>query len=100
MKIADCRHLPEKFAKPRHGNSCEENHICFLGIRVCLTCGYTGCCDSCAQHAREHAEKTGHRVIAYYPADEGSPIWCYADDDYLEPDETINMKAKTRYEKI
>jgi len=91
MKIAVCKHLPKKFAKPQNGFKCGENHDCQLGIRVCLTCGYTGCCDSCSQHARIHANKEDHPVMAYYPADESSAIWCYIDDDYLEPDEKINL---------
>lgn len=93
MKIKDCKHLPKKFAKSRSENACEENHFCGLGIRVCLTCGYTGCCDSCSQHAREHAKKSGHQVMASYPADEDSFIWCYADDDYLDPDDKRNLDS-------
>jgi hypothetical protein len=42
---------------------------------------------------RQHAKETGHQVMASYPADEHSFIWCYADDDYLEPDEVHNLKG-------
>jgi len=42
---------------------------------------------------RKHAAETGHQVMASYPADEHSFIWCYADDDYLEPDEKHNLKS-------
>ena len=93
MKISQCKHLPEKFAKPR-ATECEENHPCNHGQRVCLTCGYVGCCDSCEQHLRKHAQETGHQVMAAYPAQEGNFIWCYADDDYLEPDEKHNLKSE------
>ena len=93
MKIADCKHLPKKFAEPR-SEKCEENHFCPFGQRVCLTCGYVGCCDSCSQHLRIHAKETGHQVMASYPADEHSFIWCYEDNDYLEPDENINIKVR------
>lgn len=92
MKISECTHLPNKFAKPG-AKTCEEKHFCPFGQRVCLTCGYVGCCDSCSQHLRKHAAETGHQVMAAYPADEHSFIWCYADDDYLEPDEIINLKG-------
>ncbi len=92
MKIADCQHLPEKFAQPKT-DECQENHPCSHGQRVCLTCGYVGCCDSCQMHLRIHAEQTKHEVMASYPADSSSFIWCYADDDYLEPDEKINLKV-------
>jgi len=93
MRIKDCKHLPKKFANPKNGNKCEENHVCMQGLRVCLTCGYTGCCDSCLQHERIHANDSGHQVMAYFPADENSPIWCYLDDDYLEPDENHNLSV-------
>jgi len=93
MKISQCKHLPATFAKPR-ATECEENHPCNFGQRVCLTCGYVGCCDSCEQHLRKHAVETGHQVMASYPADEQSFVWCYADDDYLEPDEIRNLKTK------
>ncbi len=92
MKIKDCKHLPKNFVGPK-AEKCEENHNCNLGQRVCVTCGYVGCCDSCSQHARIHAEQTKHEVMASYPANESSFIWCYVDDDYLEPDEEKNLKG-------
>jgi len=33
-------------------------------LRRCAECGHIGCCDSSPeQHARRHAEETGHRII-------------------------------------
>lgn len=87
IKFSECEHLPEKLVGPRGPAKCEEGEECNHGIRVCLTCGYVGCCDSCEKHIRKHAEETGHQVMASYPADETSFIWCYADNDYLEKDE-------------
>ena len=56
-----------------------------MSLRVCLTCGHVGCCDSSpGQHAREHAKSTEHQVMASYPVNEHSFTWCYADDNYLE----------------
>jgi len=93
MKIKDCKHLPNKFTGPRADN-CEAGDAS-PSIRVCLICGHVGCCDSSqGQHARKHAQETGHQVMASYPADEQSFVWCYADDDYLEPDEISNLKTK------
>lgn len=93
MKISECKHLPEKFTGPRVDH-CEAGDAS-LSIRVCLTCGHVGCCDSSpGQHARKHAEETGHQVMASYPADNHSFIWCYADDDYLDSDENHNLKDR------
>lgn len=92
MQIKDCKHLPEKFAKPRT-NVCEGGDA-FVSLRVCLTCGHVGCCDSSpGLHARKHAGESNHQVMASYPADSNSFIWCYEDNDYLEPDGTHNLKT-------
>lgn len=91
MNISDCKHLPQKLKGPR-SQTCEENHNCPFGTRVCLTCGYVGCCDSCDKHARIHSENTDHKIIASYPVNENSFIWCYEDDDYLKPNDKINLK--------
>ena len=87
MKISDCTHYPKKPAKPQ-ANQCmggeEKQHK--FNLRVCLNCGYVGCCeDDPGQHSKKHMEETGHQVIASYPADKDSWIWCYKDNDYLKP---------------
>lgn len=84
MKLSSCSHLPKKFAKPRT-NKCEgADSDNVLDLRVCLTCGYVGCCeDSPGKHIEKHAKESGHQVIASYPADKDSFKWCYKDNDYL-----------------
>ncbi len=43
----------------------------WVHLRMCLTCGEVGCCDSSPQtHARLHSEKTGHSVIRTIESDE------------------------------
>ena len=85
MKIADCNHYPKNTAKPR-ADKCEGGDEDKFGLRVCLACGYVGCCeDDPGQHAKKHMEETGHKVIASYPADETSWMWCYEHNDYLQP---------------
>lgn len=85
MKLSECTHFPKVLAKPK-SNKCQEgDSTSSFGLRVCLTCGYVGCCeDDPGQHAKKHAEESGHQVIASYPADENSFIWCYLDNQYLE----------------
>lgn len=83
MKKSDCQHYPQKVAEPR-ADHCEEGDQA-VSLRVCLTCGHVGCCDSSpGKHTRKHAEETGHQVMAAYPADTNSFQWCYQDDDYLD----------------
>jgi hypothetical protein len=46
-------------------------------LRLCLTCGHVGCCDSSApRHATVHATNSGHPVMQ--SAEPGEPWrWCY-----------------------
>lgn len=83
MKISDCNHFPKNPAEPKTDH-CEGGDGSQYGLRVCLNCGYVGCCeDDPGQHAKKHMEETNHQVIASYPADESSWMWCYKHNDYL-----------------
>jgi CPA1 family monovalent cation:H+ antiporter len=44
-------------------------------LRVCLTCGHVGCCDSGNRHAREHARDSGHLLIRAWRG--GAFVYCY-----------------------
>ena len=68
-------------------------HICedcvkkgdkWVKLRMCMTCGYVGCCDSSKnQHARKHFEKTGHPIIkSAEPGEDWE--WCYIDKAYIK----------------
>ena len=47
----------------------------WVELRVCLECGYVGCCDdSKHRHATRHHEETGHPAIATLEPDEA---WRY-----------------------
>lgn len=46
-------------------------------LRLCLSCGNVGCCDSStARHATRHYRETGHPVIRSFEPDEAWR-WCY-----------------------
>jgi uncharacterized UBP type Zn finger protein len=48
-------------------------------LRMCLTCGYVGCCDSSRlQHAQSHFKQTGHPVMRSHEPGE-TWRWCYVD---------------------
>ena len=49
-------------------------------LRICLTCGHVGCCDSSPnKHASAHAEASGHPIIrSVQPGEDWS--WCYVDE--------------------
>ena len=56
----------------------------WVELRMCLTCGHVGCCDSSkGRHATKHFEATGHPVMQ--SAEPGqSWRWCYVDQIYVE----------------
>ena len=48
-------------------------------LRLCLTCGNVGCCDSSVgSHADRHFQNTGHPVMRSFEPGEGWR-WCYED---------------------
>ena len=82
-----CSHL--KDLKPRTPNSdgCEE---ClklgdeWVHLRLCMSCGHVGCCDSSKnKHATKHAHHTKHPIIrSLEPGEEWG--YCYPDDQFFE----------------
>ena len=52
----------------------------WVHLRMCLTCGYVGCCDSSERrHAEGHFEDTGHPVMRSVEPGEAWR-WCYIDE--------------------
>jgi hypothetical protein len=49
-------------------------------LRICLTCGHVGCCDSSPnKHASAHALAAGHPLIrSVQPGEDWS--WCFVDE--------------------
>jgi hypothetical protein len=72
--------------RPRTPQGCEE---ClqlgtpWLHLRLCLTCGKVGCCDSSPmKHARGHAATEGHVVVrSFEPGEDWR--WCYAHEQFV-----------------
>jgi uncharacterized UBP type Zn finger protein len=55
-------------------------------LRLCLLCGYVGCCDkSKNKHAREHFRQTGHPLTRPYKERGMDWVWCYVDEALLDP---------------
>ena len=53
-------------------------------LRMCLVCGFTGCCDtSTNKHMRKHHEATGHSIFRSVRLQEGW-VWCYEDAAFFE----------------
>ncbi len=57
----------------------------WVHLRMCLTCGYVGCCDSSPnRHASGHARTVGHPLVrSMEPGEDWA--WCFIDELVLEP---------------
>jgi uncharacterized UBP type Zn finger protein len=44
-------------------------------LRICLTCGHVGCCDSHNGHATAHSRDSGHPLIRTWKG--GAFVYCY-----------------------
>jgi uncharacterized UBP type Zn finger protein len=85
-----CTHLQD--ARRRTGakpsgpgcQECLETGDGWVHLRLCLTCGHVGCCDSSPnRHATHHFHRTGHPVIrSFEPGEAWS--YCYLDDQLVE----------------
>jgi uncharacterized UBP type Zn finger protein len=81
-----CTHLAGLAPKAPRTEGCEE---ClrlgtpWVHLRLCLTCGHVGCCDSSpGQHATHHFQQTGHPIMASFQPGERW-AWCYVDEEEL-----------------
>jgi hypothetical protein len=71
---------------PRTPDGCEE---ClrigsdWVHLRLCLTCGHVGCCDSSPmRHARAHAQTANHPIVQSLEPGEYWR-WCYVHAAYV-----------------
>ncbi|GAB5518387.1 MAG: UBP-type zinc finger domain-containing protein [Rhodothermales bacterium] len=64
--------------------TCLDIGATWVHLRMCLTCGYVGCCDSSEhKHARAHADASGHPIIqSVEPGERWG--WCYEDEVYIK----------------
>lgn len=55
----------------------------WVHLRLCMTCGHVGCCDSSpGRHATRHAHATHHPVVkSFEPGEEWA--WCYPHEEML-----------------
>jgi uncharacterized UBP type Zn finger protein len=83
----ECGHLDQiRDVKPST-DGCEE---ClkvggtWVHLRLCLSCGHVGCCDSSQhKHATKHFHRAGHPLVrSLEPGEDWG--WCYVDEVFLE----------------
>ncbi|HEY2671252.1 MAG TPA: UBP-type zinc finger domain-containing protein [Rugosimonospora sp.] len=58
----------------------DEGRTDWVHLRLCLSCGYVGCCDSSpSRHASAHYTATTHPVMRSFEQGE-SWRWCFVDE--------------------
>ncbi|WP_242342783.1 UBP-type zinc finger domain-containing protein [Anaeromyxobacter terrae] len=68
-----------------HGcKECLEAGDTWVQLRLCMTCGHVGCCDSSRnKHATRHFQATKHPVVkAFEPGQDWA--WCYVHEEMAE----------------
>ena len=69
-------------SKTKSCEECEKEKLPVVALRMCLTCGHVGCCDSSVgKHATKHFQETGHPVMI--ALQENSWKWCYVHKEYF-----------------
>ena len=60
---------------------CQVGGTNWVALRMCLTCGHVGCCDSSVGlHAAKHYKETSHPVMVALPSKQWR--WCYVHKEY------------------
>lgn len=84
MATDSCAHLPAEPAAPQTSAGCQDCLAAgahnWVHLRLCLTCGHVGCCDSSpGRHASAHYAGTAHPVVRSQEPGE-SWRWCFVDE--------------------
>ncbi|MET0953685.1 MAG: Na+/H+ antiporter [Aeromicrobium sp.] len=80
-----CEHLAEacEVPGPKTPSGCEEclrDGTEWVHLRLCMTCGHIGCCDSSThRHGTAHFADTGHPVMRSFEPGEAWR-WCFVDE--------------------
>jgi uncharacterized UBP type Zn finger protein len=87
MTTTVCDHLDQARDVTPSADGCEDclaTGAQWRHLRMCMTCGHVGCCDSSPnKHATAHYRSTGHPLVQSYEPGEDW-WWCYLDEVAFE----------------
>ena len=87
MPQQSCAHLDQiRDVKPSAAGceECLKMKDRWVHLRMCLTCGHVGCCDSSKnKHATKHFHATSHPIVRSIEPGERWR-WCYVDELLME----------------
>ena len=82
-----CTHLDVTSAVKPSASGCEDclkTGDSWVHLRICMSCGHVGCCDSSPnKHATAHFRETDHPIARSIEPGEAWG-WCYADQVMLK----------------
>jgi CPA2 family monovalent cation:H+ antiporter-2 len=86
VSAARCAHISQIRPVLPSANGCEEclkTGDTWVHLRICMTCGHVGCCDSSKnKHATKHYHRTTHPIVrSLEPGEDWG--WCYEDEAML-----------------
>jgi uncharacterized UBP type Zn finger protein len=81
--MPECMHLDQiRDVRPHTTLGCEDClkiGSSWVHLRLCMTCGHVGCCDSSPnKHASKHFQHTQHPIVRSFEPGE-TWGWCYVD---------------------
>ena len=87
---AVCSHLDQIHSvTPSSTHGCSDRLAIgarWMHLRLCLSCGHVGCCDSSPnRHASRHAAEQGHPIVLSFEPREDW-CWCFVDETAFEVD--------------
>lgn len=91
-ELADvgCQHKDQIHDVKPSADGCEDclkSGDRWVHLRMCLACGYAGCCDSSRnKHASKHARNAGHPLITSQEPGENW-VYCFIDEEIIFPDD-------------
>ena len=92
MRDPHMREVRSVEPKSRGCEECLALGMRWVHLRLCLTCGHVGCCDSSeGKHATGHFHSKKHPIIqSIEPGEDWG--WCYVDEKFLELPEGIVLE--------
>jgi uncharacterized UBP type Zn finger protein len=86
--MGSCSHLEqvniEAKARTKGCEECEKTGDDWVALRLCLSCGHVGCCDSSKnKHGTKHFKATNHPVIQSFQPGENWK-WYHIDEVFKQ----------------